>query len=54
MSYMNSTQKQRKQEANLTHQANIAASLKRRLEVARSNNDTSLVALLEQEVNQIG
>jgi hypothetical protein len=51
---MNDTQKQRKQESNLAHKANIAASLKRRLEVARSNNDTSLIALLEQEVHQVG
>jgi len=35
------------------HQANVVASLNHRLEVARANQDTRLIALLEQEQQQI-
>ena len=51
---MNNTLKQRKIEASLNHKANIAASLKHRLEVAKHNNDKNLISLLEQEMQQIG
>jgi hypothetical protein len=51
---MNDTQKQRKIEASLNHKANIAASLKHRIEVAKVNKDKNLLSLLEQELNQVG
>ena len=51
---MNDTQKQRKVEASLNHKANIAASLKHRLEVAKTNQDKNLINLLEKEMNQVG
>ncbi len=50
---MNDTQKQKKVEASLNHKANIASSLKHRIEVAKSNNDSNLLRLLEQEMNQV-
>lgn len=37
----------------MIHQANIAASLAHRLEVAQANRNTKLVALLEQEQRQL-
>ncbi|NMF57295.1 hypothetical protein [Pseudanabaena yagii] len=45
---------QRKAEAAANHKANLSASIKRRMEVARSNNDTSLLNILEQEMRQLG
>lgn len=48
------TQKQKKVEASLNHKANIASSLKHRMEVAKSKNDSKLLSLLEQEMNQVG
>jgi hypothetical protein len=36
------------------HQENIATSLTHRLEVARANHNTQLLALLEQEQRQLG
>jgi hypothetical protein len=51
---MNDNQKQRKAEASLNHKANIAASLKHRMEVAKVNNDKKLISLLEQEMSQVG
>lgn len=51
---MNDNQKQRKAEASLNHKANIAASLKHRLEVAKMNKDGNLISLLEKEMSQVG
>jgi hypothetical protein len=45
---------QKKAEAAANHKANLAASIKRRMEVARNNNDTGLVNVLEQEMKQLG
>ncbi|CAN1208860.1 hypothetical protein TUMEXPCC7403_01465 [Tumidithrix helvetica PCC 7403] len=45
---------ERKIEASANHKASIAASLQRRMEVARANNDTQLIGLLEQEMKQVG
>lgn len=45
---------EKKLEAQANHQASITASLQHRLEVARSNNDTRLIGLLEQEMKQVG
>jgi hypothetical protein len=50
---MNDNQKQRKAEASLNHKANIAASLKHRMEVAKVNKDSRLLGLLEQEMQQV-
>ena len=44
---------QRKAEADANHKANLSASLKRRMEVARSNNDAGLLNVLEQEMKQL-
>ena len=45
---------QRKAEANANHKANLSASLKRRMEVARANHDAGLLNILEQEMKQLG
>ncbi|MEI6332072.1 MAG: hypothetical protein WCP16_22765 [Pseudanabaena sp. ELA645] len=45
---------QRKAEAAANHKANLSASVKRRMEVARSNNDANLLNVLEQEMKQLG
>ena len=45
---------ERKAEAAANHKENLSASLKRRMEVARSNNDASLLNILEQEMKQLG
>ncbi len=44
----------RKIEADANHQASISASLTHRLEVARANNDTQLINLLNEEMKQVG
>jgi len=41
-------------EIDARHQASIAASLNRRLEVARATQNFQLIALLEQEQQQLG
>jgi len=48
---MNMTQ--RKAEAAANHKANLTALVKRRMEVARSNNDANLLNVLEQEMKQL-
>ncbi len=45
---------QRKAEAIANHKANLSVSVKRRMEVARSNNDVNLLNILEQEMKQLG
>ena len=45
---------QRKAEAAANHKANLSASLKRRMVVARANNDAGLLNVLEQEMKQLG
>lgn len=45
---------QRKAEAAANHKANLSASIKRRMEVARTNNDAGLLNVLEQEMKQLG
>ena len=45
---------QRKVEAAANHKANLEALVKRRMEVARANNDTNLLNVLEQEMKQMG
>jgi hypothetical protein len=45
---------QRKAEADANHKANLTALVKRRMEVARTNNDANLVNVLEQEMKQMG
>ncbi len=45
---------QRKAEAAANHKANLSTLIKRRMEVARSNNDASLLNILEQEMKQLG
>ena len=45
---------QRKAEAVVNHKQNLSASLRHRMEVARSNNDTNLLNILEQEMKQLG
>jgi hypothetical protein len=45
---------QRKAEATANHKANLSASVKRRMEVARMNNDTRLLSVLEDEMKQLG
>ncbi len=45
---------QRKAEAAANHKANLSASVKRRMEVARANNDAGLLNVLEQEMKQLG
>ena len=45
---------QRKAEASANHKANLSASVKRRMEIARSNNDAGLLNILEQEMKQLG
>lgn len=44
---------QRKAEAAANHKANLTALVKRRMEVARSNNDANLLNILEQEMQQL-
>jgi hypothetical protein len=44
----------KKAEAVVTHRNNLAASIKRRMEVARANNDTRLLEMLHKEQNQLG
>lgn len=45
---------QRKAEAAANHKESLSASIKRRMEVARSNNDANLLNILEQEMKQLG
>lgn len=45
---------ERKVQANAAHKANLAYSLRRRLEVARAKNNSALVSMLEQEVKDLG
>lgn len=45
---------QKKAEAAANHKANLSASVKRRMEVARNNNDVGLLNVLEQEMKQLG
>jgi hypothetical protein len=45
---------QRKAEADANHKVNLSASVRRRIEVARSNNDANLLNVLEQEMKQLG
>ncbi len=45
---------QRKTEADANHKASLSASVKRRMEVARANNDAGLLNILEQEMKQLG
>jgi hypothetical protein len=45
---------QRKAEAAANHKANLSALVKRRMEVARANNDAGLLNVLEQEMKQLG
>ncbi len=51
---MNDNQKQKKAEASQNHKANIAASLKHRMEVAKNNQDKNLINMLEKEMQQVG
>ncbi len=46
--------KEIKKEATANHQANMASSLKRRLEAARANNNSQLVEALQNEMKQLG
>jgi hypothetical protein len=43
----------RKAEAAANHKANLFASVKRRMEVARINNDANLLTVLEKEMKQL-
>lgn len=45
---------ERKVEASANHKANLAASLRRRMEAARSSNNANLMNVLEQEMKQLG
>jgi hypothetical protein len=45
---------QRKAEAAANHKANLSASVKHRMEVARANNDAGLLNVLEQEMKLLG
>ncbi len=49
---MNKNEKQA--QAHVTHKANMAASLRHRMEVARANNDAQLLAQLEREMQVLG
>jgi hypothetical protein len=44
----------RKMEAAANHKASLTASLKRRIESARSRNDAQLLGQLENEMKQLG
>ncbi len=44
----------RKVQASANHKANLAHSLRRRLEAARSKNNTDLISLLEKEMRDLG
>ncbi|NJK35907.1 MAG: hypothetical protein HC919_13750 [Oscillatoriales cyanobacterium SM2_2_1] len=44
----------KKSDAVVTHKNNLAASIKRRMEVARANNDDRLLELLQKEQRQLG
>jgi plasmid maintenance system killer protein len=43
-----------KKEATANHKANMASSLKRRLEAARASNNSQLVEVLQSEMKQLG
>jgi hypothetical protein len=43
-----------KMEAAANHKASLTASLKRRIESARSRNDAQLIGQLENEMKQLG
>ncbi|MFN3359992.1 MAG: hypothetical protein ACK421_00950 [Pseudanabaenaceae cyanobacterium] len=38
----------------IAHQANLADSLRRRMEAARAQNNTELLGLLEKEMRELG
>ncbi|MDX1977603.1 MAG: hypothetical protein SFT94_08010 [Pseudanabaenaceae cyanobacterium bins.68] len=43
-----------KKDAIANHRANMASSLKRRLEAARASNNATLIEALQQEMHQLG
>jgi hypothetical protein len=45
---------EKKLEAAANHRASLAALLKRRIESARTRNDSQLIGQLEQEMKQLG
>lgn len=45
---------ERKNEANANHKANLAYSMRRRLEAARSQNNKDLITILEREMQDLG
>lgn len=45
---------QARQEVIANHRANMAASIKRRLEAARASNNAGLIQALQQEMDQLG
>lgn len=45
---------ERKNQVVANHKANLAYSMRRRLEAARAKNNTELISLLEREIQELG
>ncbi len=45
---------ERKNQANANHKANLAYSMRRRLEAARAKNNNELLSILEREMQELG
>ncbi|MCS6960067.1 MAG: hypothetical protein RMK91_08445 [Pseudanabaenaceae cyanobacterium SKYGB_i_bin29] len=45
---------ERRNSVKVTHQANLADSLRRRMEAARAQNNLELISLLEKERQELG